>query len=124
MRESTCKWLHPSAASVRTSFQTRGTAAAGEPGTLDRKLMNNALKNAAKKAGIGNGNGKYGRMRVHRLRKFFITQLTNQGVQDKVVNFMSCHILSEIDRVYWSRRVYSVPKVAHRTLWSEMWYFT
>lgn len=66
--------------------------------------MNLTLKNAAKKAGIGNGNGKYGRIRIHGLRKFFITQLTNHGVQDKVVDFMSCHKLTEIERVYWERR--------------------
>jgi site-specific recombinase XerD len=73
--------------------------------TISRQSMNSTLKDAAKKAGIGNGNGKYGRMRVHCLRKFFITQLTNHGVEDKVVNFLICHKLSEVDRVYWFRRV-------------------
>jgi len=72
---------------------------------LDRTTMNHSLKVATKKAGIGNGNGKYGRMRTHCLRKFFITQLTNHGCEDKIVNFMSCHKISEVDSVYWNRRV-------------------
>jgi len=57
------------------------------------------VKDAAKKAGTGNGNGKYGRMRDHCLRKIFITQLTNHGVEDKIVNFTISHKLSEVDRV-------------------------
>lgn len=72
---------------------------------INALAMNETFKNSAKKAGIGNGNGKYGRMRTQNLRKFFITQLTNHGVQDKVVDFLSCHKLSEIERVYWERRV-------------------
>jgi integrase len=72
---------------------------------ITSRAMIDTAKSAAKKAGIGNGNGKYGRMRTHCLRKFFITQLTNHGCEDKLVNFMSCHKLSEIDLVYWSRRV-------------------
>ncbi len=54
---------------------------------------------------MGNGNGKYGRIRVHCSRKFFVTQLTNHGVEDKVVNFFIGHKIPEVDRVYWFRRV-------------------
>lgn len=62
------------------------------------------LKNVAAKADL-NGNGKYGVVRAHSLRKFFITQLTNHGVEDKIINFLTCHKISEVDRVYWSRRI-------------------
>jgi intergrase/recombinase len=68
-------------------------------------MMNERVKEAAKKAGIGNNNGKYGRMRAYCLRKFFTTQLTNRGVEDKIVNFFTCHKISPVDLVYWSRRV-------------------
>ena len=44
-------------------------------------------------------------VRSHSLRKFFITQLTNHGVEDKIINFLTCHKISEVDRVYWSRRI-------------------
>jgi len=73
--------------------------------TLKKLMMNLRIKEAAKKAGIGNNNGKYGRMRAYCLRKFFITQMTNHGVQDKIVNFFTCHKISPVDLVYWSRRV-------------------
>lgn len=71
---------------------------------LKRWQMNQTVKMAAKKAGIGNSNGKYGRMRIHCLRKFFTTQLTNHGVEDWVVDFFLCHKIPEVDRVYWIRR--------------------
>ena len=66
--------------------------------------MNQTVKTAAVKAGIGNGNGKYGRMRIHCLRKFFATQLTNHGIEDRIVDFFLCHKIPEVDRVYWIRR--------------------
>jgi len=72
---------------------------------LSKHKLNHRVKEAAKKAGIGNGNGKYGRMRAYCLRKFFITQMTNHGVEDKIVNFFTCHKIPEVDLVYWSRRV-------------------
>jgi len=72
---------------------------------LKKLMMNLRIKEAAKKTGIGNNNGKYGRMRAYCLRKFFITQMTNHGVQDKIVNFFTCHKISPVDLVYWSRRV-------------------
>jgi len=74
---------------------------------LTKQNLNIRIQEAAKKAGVQNGdsNGKYGRMREYCLRKFFITQLTNHGVEDKIVNFFSCHKVSQVDLVYWSRRV-------------------
>jgi integrase len=71
---------------------------------LERWQMNRTVKTAAVKAGIGNGNGKYGRMRIHCLRKFFATQLTNHGIEDRIVDFFLCHKIPEVDRVYWIRR--------------------
>lgn len=71
---------------------------------LTQQKFNKMLKNVAAKAGL-NGDGKYGIIRAHSLRKFFITQLTNHGVEDKIINFLTCHKISEVDRVYWSRRV-------------------
>lgn len=44
-------------------------------------------------------------MRAYCLRKFFTTQLTNHGIEDKIVNFFTCHKISPVDLVYWSRRV-------------------
>lgn len=32
-------------------------------------------------------------------------QRTNHGCQDQVVDFMSCHKITEIEGVYWERRV-------------------
>ena len=72
--------------------------------------FNDTIKRAAKKAGL-NGDWKYGVMRVHCLRKFFITQLTNHGIEDKIVNFFVCHKISDIDRVYWFRRVEELRKI-------------
>jgi len=71
---------------------------------LTQQKFNKMLKNVAAKAGL-NGDGKYGVIRTHSLRKFFITQLTNHGVEDKIINFLTCHKISEVDRVYWFRRV-------------------
>ena len=68
------------------------------------------LKNIAIKAGL-NGNGKYGVLRAHSLRKFFVTQLTNHGVEDKIVNFFIGHKIPEVDRVYWFRRVAELRKI-------------
>ena len=36
--------------------------------------------------------------------------MTNHGVQDKVIDFFAGHAVSEIDRVYWSRRVEDLRK--------------
>jgi len=72
--------------------------------------FNETIKRAAKKAGL-NGNWKYGVMRVHCLRKFFITQLTNHGVEDKIVNFFVCHKIPDVDRVYWFRRIEELRKI-------------
>jgi site-specific recombinase XerD len=74
-------------------------------------MFNKTIKDAAKKAGLGNGNGTYGRLRTHCLRKFFITQLTNHGVEDKILNFFICHKIPEVDRVYWFRRVEELRKI-------------
>jgi hypothetical protein len=71
---------------------------------LTQQKFNKMLKNVAAKAGL-NGNGRYGILRAHSLRKFFITQLTNHGIEDKIINFLTCHKIPEVDRVYWSRRV-------------------
>jgi len=73
--------------------------------------FNETIRESAKKAGIGNGNGKYGRIRTHCLRKFFITQMTNHGMEDKIVNFLTCHKLSEVDCVYWNRRVDALRRI-------------
>jgi hypothetical protein len=72
--------------------------------------FNQTIKRAAKKAGL-NGDNKYGIMRTHGLRKFFITQLTNHGVEDKIINFFICHKIPDIDRVYWFRRVEELRKI-------------
>ena len=72
--------------------------------------FNQTIKRAAKKAGL-NGDNKYGTMRTHCLRKFFITQLTNHGVEDKIINFFICHKIPDIDRVYWSRRVEQLRRI-------------
>lgn len=72
--------------------------------------FNQTIKRAAKKAGL-NGDNKYGIMRTHGLRKFFITQLTNHGVEDKIINFFICHKIPDIDRVYWFRRIEELRKI-------------
>ena len=82
----------------------RGTKA------LSQVKFNKMLKNIAMKAGL-NGNGKYGRLRAHSLRKFFVTQLTNHGVEDKIVNFFIGHKIPDVDRVYWFRRVEELRKI-------------
>lgn len=68
------------------------------------------LKNVAIKAGL-NGNGKYGVIRAHSLRKFFVTQLTNHGVEDKIVNFFIGHKIPDVDRVYWFRRIEELRRI-------------
>jgi len=72
--------------------------------------FNQTIKRAAKKAGL-NGDNKYGIMRTHGLRKFFITQVTNHGVEDKIINFFICHKIPDIDRVYWFRRIEELRKI-------------
>ena len=77
---------------------------------LTQQNLNLTLKNAYKKAGF-NGNGKYGTIRAHSFKKFFTTQLTNHGVEDKIISFLTCHKISEVDRVYWSVRVDQLRKI-------------
>lgn len=73
---------------------------------LQKWELNERIKKSAKKAGVENGsNGKYGRMRTYCLRKFFMTQLTNHGMEDRIVDFMMCHKVSQVDLSYWQRRV-------------------
>jgi len=75
-------------------------------GTISKEKLNNRIKKVAKKSGIENGNnGKYGRFRTYCLRKFFMTQLTNHGMEDRLVDFMMCHKVSQVDLSYWRRRV-------------------
>lgn len=77
---------------------------------LTQREFSLMLKSIAKKAGL-NGNGKYGVLRAHSLRKFFVTQLTNHGVEDKIVNFFIGHKIPEVDRVYWFRRVEELRRI-------------
>jgi hypothetical protein len=72
--------------------------------TIHSEKINEIIHAVAKKAGL-NGTWPYGVLRAYSFRKFFITQTTNHGVQDKVVVFLLGHAVGEIDRVYWSRRV-------------------
>ncbi|KXB04736.1 hypothetical protein AKJ48_01590 [candidate division MSBL1 archaeon SCGC-AAA261O19] len=75
-------------------------------GSLSKQKLNDRIKQAAKKAGIENGdNGKYGHVRTYCLRKFFMTQLTNHGMEDRIVDFLMCHKVSPVDLSYWQRRV-------------------
>ena len=55
------------------------------------------FKSIAKRA-VLNGDWKYCMLKAHSLRKFFVTQLTNQGVEDKIVNFFIGHMIPEVDR--------------------------
>ncbi|KXB02928.1 hypothetical protein AKJ45_03060, partial [candidate division MSBL1 archaeon SCGC-AAA261F19] len=75
-------------------------------GAISKQMLNERVKRSAKKAGIENGNnGKYGRFRLYCLRKFFMTQLTNHGMEDRIVDFFMCHKVSPVDLSYWQRRV-------------------
>jgi len=78
---------------------------------ITQRNFNETIRKAAKQIGLVNGDAKYGRMRVHCLRKFFITQLTNHGVEDKIINFLTCHKISDIDAVYWNRRVEELRRI-------------
>jgi integrase len=78
--------------------------------TIRPEKVNEMIHKVAKKAGL-NGDWKYGVLRAHSFRKFFITQMTNHGVQDKVVDLFVGHSISEIDRVYWVRRVEELRKI-------------
>ena len=60
---------------------------------ISDRNFNETVHESARRAGIGNDNGKYGRIRMHSLRKFFITQMTNHGMEDKIVNFLTCHVV-------------------------------
>ena len=81
----------------------------GEKAIGDDKV-NKMLKSVAHRAGL-NGTWPYGILRAHSFRKFFITQMTNHGVQDKIVDFFVGHAVSDIDRVYWTRRVEELRKI-------------
>ncbi len=74
---------------------------------LTRQMVNLILKEAVKKAGLGNGNGKIWKDKGLLLGKIFVTlgKLTNHEVKDKVVNFFIGHEIPEVDRVYWFREV-------------------
>jgi len=78
---------------------------------ITQQNFNETIRKAANKIGLVNGDTKYGRIRVHCLRKFFITQLTNHGVEDKIVNFLTCHKISDVDAVYWNRRVDTLRRI-------------
>ena len=78
--------------------------------TVTEQMITLMLHSVAKKTGL-NGDWKYGILRAHSFRKFFITQMTNHGVQDKVVDFFVGHAVTEIDRVYWARRVEELRKI-------------
>lgn len=45
------------------------------------------------------------------MRKFFVTQLTNHGAEDKIVNFFIGHKIPDVDSVYWFRRVEELRKI-------------
>ena len=77
---------------------------------IHSEKMNEMIHRIAKKAGL-NGTWPFGILRAHSFRKFFITQMTNHGVQDKVVDFFVGHAVTEIDRVYWSRRTEDLRKI-------------
>ena len=87
-----------------TSRSDRGNS------TIRPEKINEMIHKIAKKAGL-NGDWKYGVLRAHSFRKFFITQMTNHGVQDKVVDLFVGHSISEIDRVYWARRIEDLRKI-------------
>lgn len=79
--------------------------------SISERNFNESIKKAGQRIGLGNGNSKYGRVRVHCLRKFFITQLTNHGVEDKIINFLTCHKISDVDSVYWNRRIEDLRRI-------------
>jgi len=65
--------------------------------------FNTMLKNVAIKAGL-NGEEKYGVLTAHSFRKFFYAQLTNHGVDDRIVDFFIGHKIPEVDTVWFGRR--------------------
>ena len=77
---------------------------------VSQQKVNTSIRNAAKMAGIV-GRKDIGQVRSHCLRKFFTTQLTDHGVQDKVINHMIGHAIPEIDRVYWNRRIEELRRI-------------
>jgi len=78
---------------------------------VTQQNFNETIRKAAKRIGLVNGDAKYGRMRVHCLRKFFITQMTNHGMEDKIINFLTCHKIGDVDAVYWNRRVEGLRRI-------------
>ena len=77
---------------------------------IHSEKINEMIHRISKKAGL-NGTWPYGILRAHSFRKFFIIQMINHGVQNKVVDFFVGHAVSEIDRVYWARRVKELRKI-------------
>ena len=73
-------------------------------------MLNQTVQKAAKLAGLLN-HEKYGKVRAYCLRKFFVTQMTNHGVEDKIVNFFIGHKIPDVDRVYWVRRDEELRKI-------------
>ena len=58
------------------------------------------LRRLNKKLGLGNG-GRYARLHPHGLRKFFATQLTNNGCDFLSVEFMMGHKLDQVRDAYY-----------------------
>jgi integrase/recombinase XerD len=83
----------------------------GKHKAITQQKFNETIKKAGQRIGLVNGDSKYGRIRIHCLRKFFITQLTNHGVEDKIINFLTCHKISDVDSVYWNRRIDSLREI-------------
>ncbi|MGQ9611181.1 MAG: tyrosine-type recombinase/integrase [bacterium] len=83
----------------------------GKHEAITERKFNETIKKAGHLIGLVNGKVKYGRIRVHCLRKLFITQLTNHGVEDKIINFLTCHKISDVDSVYWNRRIEELRRI-------------
>jgi integrase/recombinase XerD len=83
----------------------------GKYRSITQHNFNETIKKAGRRIGLINGDAKYGRIRIHCLRKFFITQMTNHGVEDKIINFLTCHKISDVDAVYWNRRVEELRRI-------------
>jgi len=37
--------------------------------------------------------------------------MTNHGIEDKIINFLTCHKISDVDAVYWNRRVEGLRRI-------------
>lgn len=78
---------------------------------VSQEKFNLTLKNAQKIAGI---NTELGILRARSLKKFFINQLINHGVEESIVDFMSCKKVPEADRVYWSRNIEELREIYNK----------